>query len=411
MPTTDAFLSLSGGLDSRTALVALLQGGRTVHCVSMAGSPCTLDFRLARRFCEAHGLTHQGIEFGADYARRLPDLVMQSAALTGGVACLSQTIDLYLYSQVEGRRHTRISGHLGNQVGRGGVESITAVTLADQIFSEDLRVALGERPLAPWFVDRMAQTGFASILFEQEVHYWSVANCMLGSSCALQLSPYADFTLIEMAKAAISGDPRFQNSTKNSIRSRDIRHRLCGTPLSHSFQRAILVRYDRAGRNIPMNWGWRARGGWSLRWAPAAFRTAVDAVACKLGRQGNSPKIMTQLSRALGSPSTLVLWPELIRDRLRDVTYDTLLSRKIADSGLFDVTALRRALDDHFSYRANHHSTISRALEIALGIATAQTATRGLSLGGSAVEMCDKDETWVTSARHLERHRCPRDTG
>jgi hypothetical protein len=376
LPTTNAFLSLSGGLDSRTALVALLQGGRTIHCVSMAGSPYTLDYRLARRFCEAHGLAHQVIEFGDDYARRLPDLVMQSAALTGGVACLSQTIDLYVYSQIEGRRHTRISGHLGNQVGRGGVESVTAATLSDQIFSGDLRAALEKRPLEPWFVSRMAQTSFASVLFEQEVHYWSVANYMLGSSRALQLSPYADVTLIEMAKAAISDDPRFGNPTKESIRNRDIRHRLCGAPLSRSFQRAILMRYDRVGGNIPLNWGWRARGGWSLRWAPAAFRTAADAVACKLGRQGRSLKLMTELSRALGRPSTLVLWPELIRDRLRDVTYDTLLSRSAADSGLFEVAALRRALDDHFSYHANHYSTICRALEIALGLTTAQAAQR-----------------------------------
>jgi hypothetical protein len=373
LPTTDAFLSLSGGLDSRTALVALLQSGRTVRCVSMAGSPFTLDFRLARRFCEAHGLAHQVIEFGDDYARRLPDLVMQSAALTGGVACLSQTIDLYLYSQVEGRSHTRISGHLGNQVGRGGVESISAARLTDRIFSQDLRLVLDKRPVEPWFVSRMARLGFASVLFEQEVHYWSIANYMLGSSCALQLSPYADVTLIEMAKAAISGDPRFHNPTNTSIRNRDIRHRLCGPPLARSFQRAVLMRYDQAGPNIPMNWGWRARGGWSVRWAPAAVRTAADAVACKLGRQRKSLRILTQLSRALGRPSTLVPWPELLRSRLRAFTCDTLLSRNAADSGLFEVTALRRALDDHFCYRADHHSTICRALEIAIGLVSAKT--------------------------------------
>lgn len=372
LPTTDSFLSLSGGLDSRTALIAMLQGGRTVHCVSMAGSPYTLDFRLARRFCEAHSLAHQLVEFGDDYARRLPDLVMQAAALTGGVACLSQTIDLYLYSQVEARRHTRISGHLGNQVGRGGVESISAATLFDQIFSKDLRQALDQRQVEPWFVPRMAQTGYASVLFEQEVHYWSVANYMLGSSHALQLSPYADVALIEMAKAAISSDPRFRYPTKNSIRNRDVRHRLCGPPLSHSFQRAILVRCDQAGRNVPINWGWRARGGWSMQWTPAAIRTAADAVACKLGRQGRSMKMLRQLSGALGRPSALVPWPELIHDRLRSLSCDILLSRNIADSGLFDLNALRRALDDHFSYRANHHSTIYRALEIALGLTVAQ---------------------------------------
>ena len=70
--TADAFLSLSGGLDSRVALVALLSQGHSVPCVSMAGSPYSLDARIARQFCTALGLPHQVVDFGNDYINRLP---------------------------------------------------------------------------------------------------------------------------------------------------------------------------------------------------------------------------------------------------------------------------------------------------------------------------------------------------
>lgn len=371
MPTSGAFLSLSGGLDSRTASVALLSQGNRVPCVSMATSPYSLDARIARQFCTANELPHEIIEFRDDYIKRLPDLAQESASLTGGVACLGQTVDLYLYSRLKSASHIRISGHLGNQVGRGGVESIAAASLNDQIFSEELRLALERRPREPWFLPRMAQAGYASVLFGQEVHYWSIANFMLGSSRALQLSPYADVALIELSKAAISRDRRVSNPTRVSIRRRDLRHRLFGPPVPLSFQRTILTRYGTAGRDVPINWGWRAHGGWSVRGSPAALRFAADALACKMGRQYRVLKNpMTRLSRALGNPSELVAWQDVIQGPLRELTCDTLLSKGTAESGLFHPASLRRVLDEHFQARTDHHATIVRALEIALGLAS-----------------------------------------
>jgi hypothetical protein len=371
MPTSGTFLSLSGGLDSRTASVALLSQGNRMPCVSMAASPYSLDGQIAREFCIANGLPHESIVFREDYYKRLPGLVQQSAALTGGVASLSQTVDLYLYSCLDSTSHIRVSGHLGNQVGRGGVESIAAATLNERIFSEDLRQALELRPREAWFLPRMAQTGYASVLFEQEVHYWSVANFMLGSSRALQLSPYADVTLIELSRVAISRDPRFRNPTRVSIRRRDLRHRLFGPPIPESFQRTMLIRYGTAGREVPINWGWRARGGWSVRGRPAAVRFAADAFACKMGRQYKLLKSpMTRLSRALGNPSELVAWQDVIKGPLRELTCDTLLSKETLESGLFNPATLRSVLDEHFQARSDHHGTIVRALEIALGLAS-----------------------------------------
>lgn len=371
MPRAGSFLSLSGGLDSRTALVALLQGGQMVPCVSMSGSARSLDAQIAQQFCRLHGLQHEIVELDEDYIKQLPDLALRSAALTGGVACLSQTIDLYVYSRLSESSTIRISGHLGNQVGRGGVESIAAAHLSDQVFGECLNLALARRAEEPWFVPRMAAEGYASVLFDQEVHYWSIANYMLGSSKALQLSPYADAALVNMAKVAISRDPKFRNPTKTLIRRRDIRHRLFGPPLEKSFQRSFLVRCDPLGDDVPINWGWRPRGGLSVRWNPDALRTAADAVVSKLSRQlpALRPPLM-RLSRAMGRPSSLVAWPDMLRGPLRSLAYDTLLSNQVVESGLFNAKQLRAALDDHYRGEADHYSTIYRCLEIALGIST-----------------------------------------
>ena len=154
LPTSGAFLSLSGGLDSRTALLALLRQGHSIQCVSMAGSSTSLDARLARRFCSAHGLPHQIIEIAGDFLANLPEAAVRAASLTGGVACLSQTIDLYLYANVANHPTIRISGNLGNQVGRGGVESLSASRPRKEIFSRELAGALQERPIAPWFISQ-----------------------------------------------------------------------------------------------------------------------------------------------------------------------------------------------------------------------------------------------------------------
>ena len=118
-----------------------------------------------------------------------------------------------------------------------------------------------------------------------------------------------------------------------------------------------------------MNLGWRTHGGWSVRAAPLTLRFVADALANKLGKQYRAlAGTMTRLSRALGNPSELVTWPEMLRGPLRDLTHDILLSREITESGLFDSKELQRTLTEHFSARTDHHGTLYRALEVALGV-------------------------------------------
>jgi hypothetical protein len=366
--TERAFVSLSGGLDSRTALVALLSHDHRPPCVTMAGSPANLDARLAEAVCKASGLEHQTVLLDTSFVKRAPELVMKTASLTGGVSCLSQTADLFLYQQLAGRFSTRISGNLGNQVGRGGVESLSAYRPEPAVFSGAVRERLAGRPLRPWFIERLAND-YGSVLFGQEVHFWSISNYLVGSASALQLTPYADRRLLYLSRAAFTRDPQLQPPAWETLRARDLRHRLRGTERALSFQRAFLSRHGMVTERVPLNWGWRAAGGWSPKWRARALASATDAVMTKFSsKPGVAQPLARWIGSKLGHRSALVDWPTLVRSRLREVARDAFSSTIVRQSGIFESASLDRMLDEHFRGVANHHATVSRCLEIALGV-------------------------------------------
>jgi hypothetical protein len=366
---TDAFMSLSGGLDSRTALVALLRHGYRVPCVTMAGSPANLDVQLAKAFCKAYGLEHYTVLFDAAFRRQTPELLVRSAELTGGVSCLSQTADLFLYQSVPASFAARISGNLGNQVGRGGFESLSAYQPRPEVFSPEVRQRLLARPVAPWFIPRLAGENYGEVLFGQEVHFWSIANYVVGSSCVPQLLPYADRWLMQLSRAGFARDSGPQQPTWKTLRARDLRHRLVGTPKVLSFQRQLLIENDLQGRDIPLNWGWRAAGGRSVRWSLLAMLSAADAAMIKVGGKGGVLRPAARwLSARLDHRSALVDWPNVIKTQLRALTLDAFASRQVREAGIFELSALDAMLQEHFSGAADHHQTVSRSLEIALGV-------------------------------------------
>jgi hypothetical protein len=367
--TSGAFLSLSGGLDSRTALVALLLHGHRVPCVTMAGSRLSLDVRLAQAFCNAHGLEHHAVFLDDTFTARCVELIQTAAALTGGVSCLSQTADLFLYEALPSSFTTRISGNLGNQVGRGGFESLSAYRPRAEVFAEPVRRRLDERAMVPWFIPRLLAGDYGETIFSQEVPFWSTANYVAGSARALQLTPYADRQLMQLSRAAFARDPELRRPRWETLRARDLRHRLRGTPRSWSFQRQFLARYDSAGRKVPLNWGWRAAGGWSPRWFLAAMASATDAAMIKLsGAPGSARPAARWIANALGHRSALVDWRALIRGALRELTMDALGSRLVRESGVFEPKALQRLLEAHLAGEADEHYTVARSLEIALGM-------------------------------------------
>jgi hypothetical protein len=357
---SSAFISLSGGLDSRAVAMATIAAGRVAPCITLARDHRSLDSQLAAAFCKAYGLEHRIILTNAQFRRGLADRVVKCADLTLGVSALSQTVDLFLYEQLANEFRSRISGNLGNQVGRGGVESVTVSTHPDEVFSPELRHALQDRPAEPWYVERMRARGFSQTLFTEEVNYWSIPNYVLGSAHAVQLTPYADRHLIQLSTELFAAISELHAPTTQSIRRRDLRHRLAGPPISQSFQRSLLRKADTRGRNVAINWGWLARGGWSPRWLLAALPTVASAALGKF-----SPAVQ-RASSAL-PPFGLADWPMLLRNDLRDLAHDCLASEAVRSSGLFDREKMSRLVERHFRGTEQHYGTVSRVMEITLG--------------------------------------------
>ncbi len=369
----NAFVSLTGGLDSRASLVALMRAGHRMPCVTMAGSPESLDARLAAEYCRAQNIPHHTLLLDERFRARLPALLMRTAELTGGVACLGQTADLYLYESLPQAFSTRISGNLGNQVGRGGFESLGAYQPLAEVFSPEIQQRLAARPRVPWFIPRLAHD-YADTLFCQEVHFWSIPNYVVGSSRALQLTPYADRRLLSLSKAAFAHDPELRRPTRKMLRDRDVRHRTFGTPRRHSFQRQFIAQNDPRGRAVPLNWGWRAAGGWSLRGRVYAAASAVDAAMIKIGSQpGVLRPIARWASASLKNRSALADWPALITGCLREVVLDTVASQSVRDARVFEPKSLEAVLKQHFNGSQDQHLTVMRAFELALGISARAT--------------------------------------
>jgi hypothetical protein len=339
--------------------------------VTLAGSLSNLDARIAAAFCKQHGIEHHVVMLDERFLGQLPDLVARTAELTGGVSCLSQAVDLHLYDRIPAGLSRRISGNLGNQVGRGGVESMSAYAPAIEVFAAPVRDSLARRPMVPWYLERMHGGQFGAVLFGQEVHYWSIANYIVGVSRAEQVTPYATYRLMRLACSLFDRDPQLRQPQWQVMRQRDLRHRLKGPRLARSFQRQILAAREAGSARVPLNWGWYASGGWSPRWVSRAAVSALDAVAIKFARKSALARLASRaLSAGFGHPSTLVDWREAVRTRLGTLARDLFASRVVRDAGVFDLPQLDRMVGEHFSASADHHATVTRALEIGLALSS-----------------------------------------
>ena len=364
--TDGSVVSLSGGLDSRATAVALLKAGHTTSFVTLAVNERALDARLAHAFCHNYGAAHHVVYLGKEFISGLPERVSKTAQLTYGVSALSQSIDHFMYEQLGPRVTGRVSGNLGNQVGRGGVESLTADEPRASMLSEALRAAVSARKREPWYLPRMTEQGFAKVLFQQEVSFWSIPNYVVGSRFAIQQSLYASRKLLALANALFARDPELNSPSAASIRARDLRHRIRGTPIRTSFQRRFLIQNDDRGRRIPINWGWLAHGGWSIPWVIEASQAALDSAVVKYSSgSGFTARLARAVPESFRRPYGLVRWPEILRGPLREFVNDTVRSERAAQSGAFARTGVNEMLDSFYAGDSAQYGSVVRALELA----------------------------------------------
>jgi len=212
----------------------------------------------------------------------------------------------------------------------------------------------------------MTEQGFAKVLFQQEVSFWSIPNYVVGSRFAIQQSLYASRKLLALANALFARDPELNSPSAASIRARDLRHRIRGTPIRTSFQRRFLIQNDDRGRRIPINWGWLANGGWSIPWVIEASQAALDSAVVKYSSgSGLTARLARAVPESFRRPYGLVRWPGILRGPLSEFVNDTVRSERAAQSGAFARTGVNEMLDSFYAGDSAQYGSVVRALELA----------------------------------------------
>ena len=366
MDTSASFLSLTAGLDTRAVFAELSRQGRPVPAVTMSGVRRSLDARTAAHLCRATGVRHELVIFDERFDRRLPALVEQAGRLSGGLAAVEQGPEIYFYEQLGGEFGARISGNLGNQVGRGGTEGVSVRKADETIFGAGV---LATAPAADdhWLLSRLGRGGAAALAFilQHEVPFTLVANFGVGNHFAVQQTPYASRDLVETLAARPLAGTSEPSGSRLRMRLRDLNHRFLGEPAGVSFQRTLLARIGGVPARYPINLGWRASGGVSpvglMRGAATLTGMVIQATGLDEGLAGAVLK-PTGLP-ALHNFRESRRW---LREPLRDFTFDLLRSAAARQSGLFAVPRLDEVLDAHFAGRADHYETVTLAIDLAL---------------------------------------------
>ena len=360
--------SLTGGLDTRAILVALSEAKVRLPAGTMSGAvSLSLDARLARQLCHAYGLEHVVIPLDEQFLSNLPAYVLEASRLSGGLASLEQAHEVYFHRQLLGLGDRRLSGNLGNQVGRQGLEGVSMRNADTVILHEALRVGRRRSANEHWLASEGVYSGdtLYRLLIERECPFASVGNYSIGHHFMIQQSPYATRSLIEIGSTAprdCAGRPPF---VRRRARLRDLRHRFLGEPRKRSFQRQLIRTAGGPAAKCPINWGWRARGGISIKGLGLGTLAFIDAASSRSWMTSTLVRQGLRTVRVAGTHEIKQprIWLNTI---LRDFVNDSLRARRVRESGLFDFAIMVRLLDEHYRGVRSHHATLVAALDLAL---------------------------------------------
>ena len=360
-----SFLSLTAGLDTRTVFAALADHGRLVPTATMTGPKRSLDARAAAKLSDAYHVPHHAVTFDERYVRDLPALIERASLLSGGLASLDQAPEVWFYQQLGGGFGARLSGNLGNQVGRGGTEGVSTRGADENILAADLRNGASGNDEAHWLLSELGQNEQARLEFilKNEIVFTLVNNYPVGNHFAAQQTPYASRELIDTLSHRPRAGASMPSGSMIRMRLRDLAHRFLGESEDRSFQRKLLRRIDGYAARYPINWGWKASGGVSPTGALFGVATLFGMYARARGLDGGvlrAPLAWTGLP-ALHDFRESRTW---LREDLKDFTRATLMSGAV--TSLFDQRALGAVLDEHFAGTRDHYHTVTYALDLAM---------------------------------------------
>jgi hypothetical protein len=363
MDLRSSFLSLTAGLDTRSVLAVILEQGHRIDTITIGGVNPSIDVRRASALAQAFGLHHRIVSLGSAYRDALPSLCESASLVTGGVCSFSETPDLWLYEQLDGCYGARLSGNLGNQMGRCDSEGVGTRGARLDVLGRNGAVREALEVNTHWMLDAAEDEciGSPRFLIQVESPCSSAANYVLGSSCCLQQTPYADQKLISLKlREPVSGNRK----SLSAMRLKNLRHQFIGEPVESSFQRQLICEVGGYVSECPVNWGWRPRGGFDPSAVLLGFGAFTDTV---LGMLGKRIPILDRARSAIGVAELAEFerrahfyhgaMPEFIRD--------TVLCRHVRESGVFAMDCVEPLITRGFYDRRNF-ATIEFVLDLAL---------------------------------------------
>ena len=363
-----AFLSLTAGLDTRAILAALVVDRRSIPAFTITGYYPSIDARTAQALCSHYGLQHTSVVLGGDFLRDLPDYVLDASRLSGGICALAQAHEVYSYRRVAHLGSRRLSGSLGNQVGRCGTEGNTLRGADLSILAPEFGLKKLSRVPSHWLPHAVrAGDSLLAVLLQQEAPFASVANYCIGQSFAVQLSPYAKRALISRVTCAFRPSGRGRYSLFDA-KIRDLRHRFIGPRRGRSFQCLVVADVGGYVSKKAINWGWGVHGlprPSSLLLGSAGLLDAVAHSSLPIAA------VAMHLTRRLGISGIQEFapprrWLDLLLD---DFAQDLFHSARTRESGVFDHRQLLKLLEEHRGGKRRHYATLMAALDLAAAIA------------------------------------------
>ena len=364
---SDSVFSLTGGLDTRAILAALAPAGVTLTAFTLSGGGrLCLDARLAKELCRAYGLPHVVVALDEGFLKDLPRYVIEASQLSGGLASLEQAHEIFLYRQLEGLGSRRLCGHVGNQIGRQALERVSMRGADTQTLHRTILAAASAEPVEHWLVrvSRGSGHGLTRSLIQYEYPFASLSNYSIGQHFMIQQSPYANRRLIEASLRTVAGQGA-GSFRPGRARLRVLTHRFLGQPRTHSFQRGVIEATGGAVAELPINWGWSARGGLSARglgWGLLAF---ADSMSARMSLRSTIGHKSLRLMGADGM-GEITQYRRWLDTALRDFVNDILRSRLVTQSGLFDAGSVARMSDEHYRGARSHYDTLVATLDLAL---------------------------------------------
>jgi hypothetical protein len=333
---SSSFLSLTAGLDTRAILAILVIQDKLLPAFTISGSSPTLDAMRARQLSKAYGFPHKLVSIDQCVEDSLPEYTMLASRYSGGLNSIEQAIEICFFKLAAPGFTGRLSGNLGNQIGRSGTEGTSvrnAPTTSLGDFMDSYLNAWDERH---WFFKANPDTDIISphFIITRENLFAQLGNYCIGHEFVTQQTPYADGTVIDMKYREPASNREYTDSIKG-IKRRDLKHRILGQSVNKSFQCRAVKKAGGFVADCPINWGWKVAGGYSpggLYYGSKAF--ADIALGNRFDHIPGAEKIL-QFSGVKGFSSfhtRHILYTARMREYIRDLFHKT----STLECGLFN---------------------------------------------------------------------------